>query len=184
MGLAHTSPGHWPVVRYIVTGTAAHIGPTNLLTPTKWSVGDNLSPPGINLTGGLFLGVGMGLNVKQKAFVEHFAGNAASAAEKAGYSKKTAKAQGSRLLTNADVLAAIREREKIESRTRIATRQARQEFWTDTMQDADAEMKDRLKASELLGKSEGDFLDRVQHSGNLETVVVIREGGAAADSAE
>lgn len=111
----------------------------------------------------------MGLNAKQKAFVEHYAGNATEAAIKAGYSKKTAKAQGSRLLTNADVLAAIKGREQTESRARIATRQDRQEFWTSTMLDGGVEMKDRLKASELLGKSDGDFLDRVEakHEGEL-----------------
>jgi hypothetical protein len=33
------------------------------------------------------------------------------------------------------------------------------------MWDENAEMKDRLKASELLGKSEGDFLERTEITG-------------------
>jgi hypothetical protein len=33
------------------------------------------------------------------------------------------------------------------------------------MRDENAVMRDRLKASELLGKSEGDFLDRAEATG-------------------
>lgn len=33
------------------------------------------------------------------------------------------------------------------------------------MRDKSAEMRDRLKASELLGKSEADFIDKLQASG-------------------
>jgi hypothetical protein len=35
------------------------------------------------------------------------------------------------------------------------------------MDNEEKDDKDRLKASELLGKSEGDFLDRVEHSGEI-----------------
>lgn len=49
------------------------------------------------------------LNDKQAAFVREYllSGNATQAAVRAGYSASTAKQQGSRLLTNADVQAAI-----------------------------------------------------------------------------
>lgn len=46
----------------------------------------------------------------------------------------------------------------------VASRLDRQRLWTAIMLDAGAKTPDRLKASELLGKSEGDFLDRVRHS--------------------
>ena len=121
----------------------------------------------------------MGLNARQKAFAEYYDGNITEAAKKAGYSVKTAYSQGQRLLKNVEVQAAIKARESTESRDRIATRQKRQEFWTDVMEDRKAEMKDRLKASELLGKSECDFTEKIQHSGSLETVVVVREEPAS-----
>jgi phage terminase small subunit len=56
----------------------------------------------------------MALNPKQKAFVEFYLScwNATSAARQAGYSEKTARQQGSRLLSNDDVLAAIDARMK------------------------------------------------------------------------
>jgi phage terminase small subunit len=54
----------------------------------------------------------MTLNKKRRAFVEHYLAtwNAAEAARLAGYSVKTARQQGSRMLTNVDIQAAIKER--------------------------------------------------------------------------
>jgi phage terminase small subunit len=54
------------------------------------------------------------LDPRQQAFVDLFLelGNATRAAERAGYSAKTARAQGSRLLTNVDIQAAIAERRR------------------------------------------------------------------------
>jgi phage terminase small subunit len=57
--------------------------------------------------------------------------------------------------------------------TAVATRQERQKFWTDLMHDVTAAMGDRIKASELLGKSEGDFLDRVEHTGQTQSIIQI-----------
>lgn len=53
------------------------------------------------------------LNPKQARFVAEYLidMNATQAAIRAGYSKRTAKAQGSRLLTNADVAAAVQARQ-------------------------------------------------------------------------
>ena len=42
----------------------------------------------------------------------------------------------------------------------IATRMERQEFWTEIMFAKNEETLTRLKASELLGRSECDFVDR------------------------
>ena len=102
---------------------------------------------------------------KQKAFVEAYAGNATEAALKAGYSPKTARSQGNENLKKPDIARAIKEREAAQLRPLIATREDRQRFWTKTMNDEGAEMRDRLRASELLGKSAGDFLERVEVAG-------------------
>ena len=109
------------------------------------------------------------LTIKQKKFKEVYSGNATKAAIKAGYSKKTARSQGQRLLTNVDILKAIQTRETKEINTLIADRQERQQFWTEvirkTMKRAGIKMDHRLKASELLGKSEADFTENVKHTG-------------------
>ena len=102
----------------------------------------------------------MGLTRKQMAFVAAFHGNAAEAARAAGYSAKTAKAIGSELLTKPDIADAIREREQERTDSMIATREERQSFWTSVLRDPDESMRDRLKASELLGRSEADFLEK------------------------
>lgn len=56
----------------------------------------------------------MGLNKKQQAFVEHYlqTWNAAEAARRAGYAEKSARQQGSRLMTNADIQDEVQARIK------------------------------------------------------------------------
>lgn len=105
------------------------------------------------------------LTDKQKRFVAAYDGNALEAMHKAGYAKSTHTAY--RVLRNPEVAAAIRARDEQIMSPLIAKREERQAFWTSVMKDENAEMKDRLKASELLGKSEGDFLDKVEHSGGV-----------------
>lgn len=104
------------------------------------------------------------MTVKQRAFVENYTGNATEAAIKAGYSAKTAYSMGQRLLKNVEISRAIQEREAARLAQDVATRERRLQFWTQVMEDTEADMKNRLRASELLGKAEGDFLERVEHS--------------------
>lgn len=115
----------------------------------------------------------MALTPQKRAFVVAYNGNATEAAKAAGYSEKTAYAQGSRLLKDAEVIAAIRAREDKRDSKVIATREDRQAFWTETMRDAGQEIGARLKASELLGKSEADFTEKIAGAdgGALEVVV-------------
>ena len=96
--------------------------------------------------------------VKQQRLIDCFAGDIKEAAERANISYGYAR----NLMTKSDTLEAIRNRENAETRRRIATRQQRQQFWTRTMDDTKQSMGDRLRASELLGKSEADFIDVVK----------------------
>jgi hypothetical protein len=116
------------------------------------------------------------LNAKRAAFVREYLKdlNATQAAKRCGYSAKTARAQGSRLLTDADVCAAVAKgQQHIEGRA-IATRAERQEFWTRVLHGKgdDIRWADRLKASELLGKSEADFTDKLEHSGEVSFTLI------------
>lgn len=119
------------------------------------------------------------LTEKQARFVETYDGNAEKAAIAAGYTEKFAKAKSHELLKHPVVVAAIKSRPIVEaSNARIATRIERQAFWTKVMLGEETEtvvtkegaivdvpvsMKERLKASELLGRSEADFTDKLQH---------------------
>ena len=103
------------------------------------------------------------LTTKQQRFVDAFDGNATKAAEFAGYAHPMQ--QGNRLLSNVDICLAIANRENKRNKSTIATRQERQEFWTEAQRNADLDIKDRFRASELLGRSQADFTDKHEHSG-------------------
>jgi len=105
---------------------------------------------------------------KQQAFVEHYAacGNATEAARLAGYRKPNP--QGAENLAKPSIQAALSAITAKVTSERIATAQERQEFWTAVMRGEfgdEAEMKDRLKASEHLGKAQQDFIDRKELTG-------------------
>ena len=106
------------------------------------------------------------LSQKQLLFVSAYCGNATQAAADAGYAgnRKTLEAVGRQNLANPRIAAAIQERQEKRTKRTIATREERQEFWTAVMRgehkEGGADWKDRLKAAEMLGKSEGDFIDR------------------------
>ena len=110
------------------------------------------------------------LTLKQRKFVEAYTDNATAAALAAGYSPKTAYSQGQRLLKSVEIITAIKKRETKALKPLIAAREERQKFWTQMMANPDAKDMDKLRASELLAKSEGDFLERreVTVSGHID----------------
>ena len=105
------------------------------------------------------------LTAKQRRFVEAYDGNARKAAIAAGYSEKTADAIGRENLRKPTILAEIKARETVRCTPLIASRAERQQFWSSVMRDKDQQMRDRLKAAELLGKSEADFVERQEITG-------------------
>jgi len=106
----------------------------------------------------------------QQKFIAAYNGNATEAARIAGY--KNPRRSGRRLLTKVDIVQAIQQRNTKQVAPLIATRAQRQEFWTKTMMDTNQEIKDRLKASELLGRSEADFTDKQTVEGELKLISV------------
>jgi phage terminase small subunit len=107
-----------------------------------------------------------GLTEKQRRFCEAYAangGNALDAARVAGYAKPHP--QGAENLQKPTILQALELLRSEKTNAAIATREERQSFWTSVMRDSGQEMKDRLRAAELLGKAHADFLDRHEHSG-------------------
>lgn len=123
------------------------------------------------------------ITIKQQRFIDFYDGNATDAARKAGY--KHPKQSGAENLSKLYISDAIKNREQQRARGLIATREERQEFWTKVLFGRDQElvvtgydsggnavvvkippkMSDRLKASELLGRSEADFTDTQKHVG-------------------
>lgn len=114
------------------------------------------------------------MNARQERFCLEYAasGNATQAATAAGYSPKTARSQGQRLLTNADIKARIEELQRETRREKIADIDAIQTFWTDVLRDAHAKTADRLKASELLARSQGAFLRAFERDGDSDGGII------------
>ena len=102
---------------------------------------------------------------RQQKFIDFYDGNATDAARKAGY--KFPDRAGYRLLRNIGIRKRLEAREEKTQVYRIATRQDRQHFWSEMMGDKGQKTSDRLKASELLGRSQADFIDRTENSGNI-----------------
>lgn len=113
----------------------------------------------------------------EKLFVAKFDGDVDSTAAKCGLTSR----EGNKLVRDPRIRDAIRDREKLENPARqkmdIADRADRQRFWSLLMNGEVPPKRDgtvmigtvdldlRVKASELLGKSEGDFVERREHSG-------------------
>lgn len=113
------------------------------------------------------------LTAKQQRFVDAYDGNAHKAAIAAGYSEKTADAIGRENLRKPTIMAAIKEREMARCDLLIANREERQQYWTKVMRDKGEKTQDRLRASELLGKSEADFIERQEISGPDQGPVLV-----------
>lgn len=84
-------------------------------------------------------------------------GNAVKSAIEAGYSKNYAKSQAHKLLRREDVKAYMTYAQS--NKTDLATYDLEQlrRFWVEIMSNKNQQTKDRLRASELLGKSIGAF---------------------------
>lgn len=109
------------------------------------------------------------MNARQKGFCEYYVacGNATEATIKAGYSKKTARSIGQRLLTNVDIKKYIHELQEKTKENRIMTAIERREFLTSIIKDTDAKTTDRLKALDILNKMDGEYTQRVEVNGNI-----------------
>ena len=100
------------------------------------------------------------MNDRQRRFCEAYAvdPNATRAAIAAGYSERTARAAGQRLLTKVDIVTYLSELTEKTFSQNIAGILEVRSFWSDVFRDPEQKTADRLKASELLVKSSGLFI--------------------------
>lgn len=104
------------------------------------------------------------LNSKQQLFISEYLTdfNATQAAIRAGYSVRSAGSIANELLKKPDIQQALQATITARNNNLIADREERKRFWSHVMLDENENMKHRLKASELLAKSEGDFIQQVK----------------------
>lgn len=110
-----------------------------------------------------------GLTQRQKKFCDEYmlCGNATQAAIKAGYSEKYAGQNADKILKNTNVKEYLSYFQKQVDQTAIKSVEEVQRWWSSIIDDTEEGTKDRLKASELLVKSKGGFMDKVQVKGSL-----------------
>ena len=125
---------------------------------------------------------------KVQVYIDVYAGDIKEAADKAGLTYQYAR----QVHLRADVIEAIRNRQDTEIRpATVADRQERQVYWTAVMRgeatvtvlvkvgedmipiEVPVSIKDRLRASELLGKSECDFSEKKVIDGSLSLEEII-----------
>ena len=136
----------------------------------------------------------MKLNARQKSFCEFYvaSGNATESAIKAGYKEKYAGANADKLLKNTNVSKYIKKITEEHTNNRIAKAEEILEFLTATLRgevteevvvggfgksaiekiSKNVDLKDRLKAAELLGKRYRLFTDKVEVEGVVPVMIV------------
>jgi phage terminase small subunit len=118
------------------------------------------------------------MNEQQKRFADYYieSGNATESYKRAGYKAKgnVAEANASRLLRHAKVQEYIEERNKQLESDRIANMEEVKTFWTNTMRNGEADLKDRLKASEYIAKTNAAFIEKQQITGEMQQNVNVQ----------
>ena len=102
------------------------------------------------------------LTAKQRAWIDYYkqGKTATEAARLAGYKPDNAKVIGAQNLTKLNQY--ISDRDELLDRDRVADMAEINAFWSDTMRDDTADIKDRLKASELRARSTCSRVTAVQ----------------------
>jgi phage terminase small subunit len=110
------------------------------------------------------------LTPKQLRFIAAFVKgqSAQAAAVEAGYSKATSRSKAHTWLKSPRFAAAVAAMKAEKLREDIADADELRRAWTAILRDPKEITRDRLKAAELLGKSLGLFLEKVEHSGGVD----------------
>lgn len=111
------------------------------------------------------------LTAKQRAWIDYYkqGKTAAEAARLAGYKGNNSDVIGAQNLVKLSKY--VSDRDELLDRDRVADMAEINAFWSDTMRDDTADIKDRLKASELRARSIGAFIERREIIGS-QTITV------------
>lgn len=111
----------------------------------------------------------MKLNLRQKSFCEFYvaSGNATEAAMKAGYSETYSKTRTNVLLRNVEICRYVKELQEKTKSSRIMTAIERREFLTAMIKNGAVKDTDRLKAVDILNKMDGEYTQKVEVNGNI-----------------
>lgn len=99
------------------------------------------------------------------------------AAKEAGYAERSARQQAARLMTKGNIRDRMNELRGIQEEEVADELRRLKDFWLDVMEDEEERMNDRLKASELYGKSIGAFVEKREVSGKDGEPITFRWAG-------
>jgi phage terminase small subunit len=119
----------------------------------------------------------MALTEKQRLFIDYYLThfNATRAAKEAGYSHNTARFIAAENLSKPNIREKIDERVKEIISQTDEKRAALIQFWFDIMQDDEASEGGKLRASEDLGKYLAMFIEKHEHSGELQIAYLDKD---------
>ncbi len=117
---------------------------------------------------------GVTVTERQKKFAEYYAqcGNAAQSAIQAGYSKKYANTNASKLLQNTTITEYIKQLTEDAQTARIMTARERQATLSDIAKDKQNELSDRIRAIDTLNKMTGEYTQKVSIDGDVGVKIV------------
>ena len=113
------------------------------------------------------------LSKKQRLFADEYimSGNITQSAIKAGYSESYADKSGYKLLGINGMREYLEERNAELDKDKIADMEEVHEFWANILRDEELDVSDRIRVSELIGKTNGAFLSRVEQTGDMKIKV-------------
>ena len=111
------------------------------------------------------------LNMRQRKFAEYYvqSGNIVQSALNAGYSESYANSRAYELLGNVGVSEYIKELTDKSKDESILTAKDRQAILSDIAKDKNKEPSDRIRAIDVLNKMTGEYLNKIEVNGTLET---------------
>ena len=117
---------------------------------------------------------GVTVTERQKKFAEYYAqcGNAAQSAIQAGYSKKYANTNASKLLQNTTITEYIKQLTEDAQTARIMTACERQALLSDIAKDKQNELSDRIRAIDTLNKMTGEYTQKISIDGDVGVKIV------------
>lgn len=111
------------------------------------------------------------MNERQKKFAQYYAqcGNTVQSAIKAGYSVNYANKRAHALLENVGVAQYIKTLTEKAREQRILSALERQELLSNLARNGEEKTADRIKAIDVLNRMTGEYLDKVEISGQVNT---------------
>ena len=117
---------------------------------------------------------GVTVTERQKKFAEYYAqcGNAAQSAIQAGYSKKYANTNASKLLQNTTITEYIKQLTEDAQTARIMTARERQAILSDIAKNKQNELSDRIRAIDTLNKMTREYTQKISIDGDVGVKIV------------